>query len=424
MDVMRIPAGVHSIAFDLLTPANFGGEQPTAACDRPVALDPWTGLPYIPNTALKGVIAGRFGNVRDGAGRWVASRIQRFGKPDDIDGESFEQGTPSPVVFGDGLLVSFPVLGRTGRMVHVFPVSTLARLSRFDDSLVGSYREFAKIDAMRREHRLVVTGSASPDEIALPLTSVSAEVDLTPLTALVGSNVSPFLLAGSAAARRLWDLGSEDRTLTRLEGESKQVESGSLRRCQLIPPGSVFVSLVTNIQKEIDLGGLRHLQVGAWESTGAGFLRTRFVSSAREANRVPLQRGPAPNMHSNGEILADAFRRVSALQGQPISSKMRTVVHELGPRLQSQGLAKTLSFCLAKAKLFQTDRKPEADAYKRLLQWLLPHGEDLQAEAILTAAVQWIVGRQAPDPQLETRWLWLRRYCEGLLKSDKKDSPA
>ncbi|MCK6683910.1 MAG: hypothetical protein L6R30_16030 [Thermoanaerobaculia bacterium] len=398
------------------TASNFGSESGSATIDRPVSLDVWRQLPFIPASALKGVIAGALGNVFEGGMLNQRRAIQNgFGSPDSGEGADFSPGVPSKVILGDGDLLAFPLLLGDGRRVLVFPASNV--------------RGFALLEGSGLAHppRLPDDAYAGTfDEGLVPgrpsqlYRDVSKEARRT-LEVLLGQSLPGFILAGASAASRLWLHAAEERTLTALDNDEKTVKGKSLRRCELVPPGTVFLSFVTvRAGPEIDWSTFSRVQLGAWEATGCGFTKLEAVELAAvppaQANST-VQRPPVQEPREEHVQMRLAFEAVSNAAARPEASKVRTILREFGPRVRTRGLTKALGFCLAKARPMTRKPSLESQAYCWFLGAVLAVRKDELFDAVSRIAG----GVDPAPPDIEERAVWLSKYSEALLPEREEE---
>lgn len=409
--------GESLLRITLRTGANFGAGEAPAPVDRPVALDAWTGLPYLPWSALKGVVAGEYGDVVDPAdGSLNGRRAAIFGSPDRPGEDGVRPGGPGRLRFGDGELLCFPLRLRTGRTATVFALDELVRLQRLGFGSGPSFR--SKIDESCWD------GAPAGEDLRPtpdPLSRRAMDVPVAELAALSGAAPRLPLYAAGGAAERFWQQAVERRTLTALA--NGRVVRGSLRRVELVPAGTTFVSLVTNAGPgPVDLEISHRLQVGAWEAIGAGFVSLEVVTAdhLRRPSEEPASRGAgdaaegAASTLAEHRIMTKVHAAVQELASRPEARNVRTIVRELGPRWQAQGLPRTLAFCAAKAVLGEAAAKTRE---RRAYRWVLAHllvGEEADREA-LAAEVRAIAGGKVEPVELEPRVRWLRRYAEVLL---------
>jgi hypothetical protein len=406
-----------------VTPANFGDSGGSATVDRPVALDAWDRLPYLPASALKGVLAGRFGNLGLPATAVDARRGKLFGTPDVTDAA----GKAGTLVFGDGELLCFPLRLASGQVVAVLIARTLFRLERWGVLTLPGLRQIQSLEAYEGE----LAASELPAPARWEDFGIGAPAREA-LAASLGATASPVLVAAPELAEQLWQRAVEERTQTAL-GEGRVVAAGSLRTVELIPPGTVFLSMVSNLGTEpADLGPATPLQVGAWEAVGCGFLHPEVWAAppAEELEIDPENPAPRPDRATarrpDYQVMARAFRAVEALREvSKVAAKARSAVYDLGPRLRIRGLEQTLAFCLAKAggeDKAVGRRGAERDAYRWLLAELFAAEEGEAFSTVRPRVVAAISGSASPPAELETTWLWLRRYCESLLEPEEADA--
>ncbi len=408
--ILAIPKGTTLLRLTAVTPLNAGSSSGGATLDRPLARDAWTGLPYLPFSSLKGVLAGRYGNVIDHTGSLNIERTGRFGAPDSAAGA----GRPGAFEVGDGELLTFPVRSRGGVLLHVAPLSTLRRLRSL--GLLPLEEALPQLGAPTD-----VLARCSPAALPAEVSAGSHPALGSILSGLAGKlglegDGSTLVLAREEAARRLFIAAAEVRTLTALANSAKLVTSGSLRQVELLPPESVLVSIVT-AARQVSLARAACLQVGAWESWGCGFLRaevgwargTRPASSSQSAAQGVVS--PRPD----AEVMVLAFS-VWAKVPENKRPPLRPLIRETGPRLKRLGLSATLAFSLAKAALAADNPTSGAKPHRWLLQALLGRELDLsradhrrslmeRAEAVIQGSLA------APDVLAWCRWL--ARFAEG-----------
>ena len=417
---LNVPAGHHFLRLAALTPANCGDTGGSAAVDRPIAVDAWSQLPYLPHSALKGVLAGRQGNVHLRGGGLNTRRTDLFGAPDENDAGT---GRAGDLVFGDGEVLAFPVLLRDGRRAMVAVAAALWRLARH-----GILPETTRRVEDERAYDGPVSRSELPP-LPEPLRTARFGIDSTALSALLGFR-GPVIVAAREAARDLRQVAVEERTLTAL-GNDRTVRSGSLRTIELIPSGTLFISLVSNLSgKETNLGAASPIQLGAWETTGCGYFSAAVLA-------LPPAGAPPSGEPSEGgdttaqpqprhEVMRTVFLAVRDLRDpkpRPEAARTRSAIFDLGPRLAQRGLAVTLAFCLAKtgggedAEASEDRVRTERVAYRFILRQLFAVG-DSEIHARVVAAIE--QGDSALPPDFHETRLWLRRYAETMLPKEKE----
>ena len=185
---LTLPTGHHLLRLLALTPANCGDTGGSAAIDRPVAVDAWSGLPYIPYSSLKGVLAGRLGNVHLPGGGLNTKRTDLFGAPDKDD---LNTGRAGDVIFGDAEALAFPVLLRNGRRATVAVASTLWRLAK--------HEILPAANLLRVEHEAAYEGPVALSELPpLPVRLKTARFgfDSRTLAPLLGPPAGSVIVAG------------------------------------------------------------------------------------------------------------------------------------------------------------------------------------------------------------------------------------
>jgi hypothetical protein len=314
-------------------------------------------------------------------------------------------------VLGDGDLLAFPLLLRSSKPVTVVVARTLFRLCHLGFlSLAG---------VLRVDREDAYQGCVPPEELPSGVRWRNLGIASSTLRSLTTGSSGCALLAAPKAAAVLWRTAVEERTQTALDRD-RSVRKASLRTVELIPPGTVFVSLVSNLDQEpIELEQVTPLQVGAWEASGCGFLRLELWQPALLSVKGGGAKRPAAGRWArpDHELMLRAHQEVAALADRPEASIARSALLDFGPRLRIRGLPRTLAFCLAKAAGADRPgrRRLEQQAYRWLLRVLLDLNEGDDTQAIHRRTVAAISGEDPPPAELEATWLWLRRYSEPLL---------
>jgi len=236
---------------------------------------------------------------------------------------------------------------------------------------------------------------------------------------------APILLVSDRVAAGLWHLAAEYRTLTALGLDSKVARQQSLRRVELIPDRSVFISLAGWLGATDETEELPpKLQLGAWENLGLGWLRLGLVEEfAPSGEERPLPAAAPMARIDDGRLIAGAWKAVSEISSSfeaRFQSAVKAAVANFGPRAQYSGLEAALAFELAKAKPLRLRPGVEHLAHRWVLGNLLELKGDFLAQNGASAVLhRWATESKfcegVPAPQRErilARWLWMRRYAE------------
>jgi hypothetical protein len=334
------------------------------------------------------------------------------------------KGKPGDLVFGDAEVLAFPILLQSGRRALVAAASTLWKLAPHGILPAADLRHVGD--------ELTWEGPVASAELPLlpePLRTGRFGIHAGLLASLLGFD-GPVLVAASQAAHLLWQAAVEERTLTAL-GEDRTVRDGSLRTIELVPAGTLFVSLASNLSgRDADLGPASPIQLGAWEGTGLGYFSAAVLNeppAASASSDEPSNGGGASASPSlRHEVMRTVFLAMEKLKSRPEAARARSAIFDLGPRLAQRGLAVTLAFCLAKAgggeesESSEERVRTERAAYRFILQQLFGTGPDVPHTALLEKVVAAIRdGESALPPDFEETRLWLRRYAESMLPKEK-----
>jgi CRISPR/Cas system CMR subunit Cmr4 (Cas7 group RAMP superfamily) len=427
---MRLPQGEHLLRLEVLTPANLGSAAGEAGLDRPTQKDAQSGLPFLPDSALKGVLAGFFGKTPLGEDDSPDDARERiFGSPDRTDAP----GSPANLVLGNGELLSFPLPAPDGTVVQVVPALAAGRVLRLDPAAGEVHRDALSLLAL-------LEGKPEPRAFAWPdLPDLPGSNGLAPLTdATARRGAAPLLahlqrylrgplpegdslaVVSSATARHLWWLAAERRALTALQAGEKTAASGSLRTIELIPHGTLFFSRVSCLE-EISRALPERFQVGAWESLGLGWVEMSRVEAAGGGEETAAPGGfrSGPRLPKETDVMIAMHHAVRRLRDEPegLQGAVKAAITNFGPRAQFSGIEAALAFELAKAKPVKSEPKTDAKAHRWLLSTLLGAGGEEPFDG--GALTSWL--REAPfetgepaarRPLLLTRWHWLRRFAE------------
>lgn len=434
---MRLEQGEQLVRLTAVTPAHLGSAEGEATLDRPTQKEAWSELPFVPDSALKGVLAGRFGDIPEEEGKVNARREQSFGSPDRAPLEGQERpGRPAPLVIGNGELLAFPVPCADGIPAWIFPASTLAwALCLAGEApqragLAGALHRIAESDLAWVWPRLPrFVGTVQPRisrEHSVERESPALQELLRRLAGPDLPAAGPLLIVPDDLARALWLQASERRTLVAMESGTRTVLPGAMRRVELIPAGTVFLSLVTCLDEAAGADVIAdRFQVGAWESLGLGWFEAVLVEGpAGEPGPRPAAAAQAVGeaQVSPARVMAQAHEAVERLRGQPESflRKLRSAVRKFGGRAQFGGLESALAFELAKAKPEQARPSEEARAHRWLLEALFtpepaPPPERGPSEPLRDWLATDPFAPRTLDAQrdlLLTRWHWLKRFLE------------
>lgn len=451
------------VRFEAVTPLHLGAAEGAGWLYRPTLADPASGLPLVPGSALKGVMAGRIGEASDDSESSSAAREGLYGSPD----RGANRGEPSKVVLGDACVLAFPVPTLAGGPAWVVPAAEVARYA-------GSGPAGAVPALQAEESRQVVgvledlvaggRGYESPGAVlglpALPPLSSAVRLRCADrpepaaeaaaerlLRRAIGTAVpsgTALILASPSAARALWELAAERRTQTALTPAVRTVKEGSLRRIELVPAGTVLLGRVTLLDgAHPELGAF---QVGAWEGAGLGWLRPSYLDLTAEAEcevlagRAPVSDAPEPP--PAGVELAGLVRgardAVLALTdaGRGVRIAARAAAYNFGPRARLQGLEAAVAFSLARAHPASSKPTSESRGHRWLLGALLGLGERLHEDSgervkRCRALEEWAAGEPfAPErfarrrEATMLRWLWLRRFIEADLETGDEETGA
>jgi CRISPR/Cas system CMR subunit Cmr4 (Cas7 group RAMP superfamily) len=431
---MRLSPGDQWLRLEAVGPANLGSDHGSAPVDRPTVRDALLDLPYVPDSVLKGVLAGRLGDIDEERPGRSATRERWFGSPDRPGAEGERQwGRPGSAVFGNAELVAFPLALRTGGQASIVPAPSFARLVYLDGGDATVLGLLARIDQAERAvvgwpGPVDLDSSSAPDWLQERSVEIRWPALASHLDRFLGRAAdagSPIVVASGALARRLWAEAAELRSLTALNAGTKTVTAGTLRTVELIPSGTIFAALVSWLEPDDGPELPEQIQVGAWEAQGFGFMTVGAVApAASRENRLPPPGGapeyPAPDEAAVMAAMHAAVGEIRPADRPELAAALRAAIASFGPRAQFSGLEAAVAFSLAKAKPAAAEPKVEAQAHRWLLRTVLGlAAEAPDAQAPSAALLSWVdtlpftPGRlPARKAEILARWGWLRRFAE------------
>jgi CRISPR/Cas system CMR subunit Cmr4 (Cas7 group RAMP superfamily) len=391
--------------------------------DRPTQLDAYLGLPFIPNSSLRGVWRNWWEVHKNDS--VPADTV--FGTRDDPEKPARAEPKPGKLIVGNGDLLTFPLLAETGERVWIFSLHHLCKYIELEKL----YKQTTDIRALAA----AIYGGAKEQRFALgvpklPLLNTPFQLKQINIPALqteiqalrhlldrwCGDWIPPsemLLVVDDDTASFLWQRAAEVRDLTALERNNKVAQAQSLRRVETIPEGSVFLSLVTWAGAESLDFGETAFQIGSGEGRGSGFCRmaTSAATSAPAAN-VPIQTEDLlSGRERDDETMAGicaAIEKIAREESAAFKKKLNAAIKDWGWRMKNEGAEAALAFAFAKAKISRPAKvSDEAKAYRQLLQLLLKTDEAVAESIRFNQEISPVVAAQ-----IMQRWLWLRKFSE------------
>ncbi len=429
---MNINVGNSFLRIKLLTPANFGSAGGRATMDSPTQVDVYTHLPYIPDSSLKGVLkcAFEFTNSK--------KLDEIFGTPD-INSEqdkilSSTHSSSGKLVVGNGELLAFPYLSENGERIWIFPMDNITKFIYLEklNNIHYNFDQLLKRFYMRDNFILLITSNSnSTINIDFDFTLLNCDDIGTELKALCKClknwcendipNTDPWLIANRKAAERFWHRSLEDRTLTALN-KQKSALGQSLRRIELVPEGSVFLSLVTWLDSTSLTFQFDSIQVGAWESLGLGFCKISNIlnHSSTPNNQRCASSNIVQNISlNNHQLMIGCHKKILQLANDNSASDYRAkiwpILNNFGIRVHLEGFEAALAFEFAKAKL-NSNSTPTAEI--KAHRWFLVNILNIKSSELKDCWRHWFSDsiNTLQKQQILLTWQWLKRYSEIILK--------
>ncbi|NLP09427.1 hypothetical protein GX408_03415 [bacterium] len=432
---MNIKNGNSFLRIQLLTPANFGAAGGKATLDSPTQVDVYTGLPYIPDSSLKGVFKSIFETNKHGDIEIV------FGSQDvnsdtviEFDGKNSmkSQYSSGKLIFGNGELLAFPFVISGGQRLWIFPMDNLIKFVELENLAATNHQMGSLFHGFytSHDHILIFGDPAKVKSLDFKFSSFNVinypnelkqfHTCLKRWCANAIPQDEPWLIVKADTALELWLRSAEYRTLTALN-ELKTALGQSLRRIELVPANTLFLSFLTWLEDKPFKLEMDAIQVGAYESLGLGFCNlsavedTLLIQDNQKTESIALER---TDVFSGHEIMVDCHRRIAEIaKDDNLGAKVRSIITSFGARVQREGIEVALGFEFAKAKIAIKPEGKEAIAHRWFISNLLEKKESELPNCWETWFANQINSKD--KEKLLLRWQWFRRYSEILIKKEE-----
>lgn len=433
----RIPIN-QLVKIQLLNNANFGSAAGKVTLDQPTQIDAYSGLPFIPNSSLRGVLR----NWWDFQPAQTIDSNTIFGTKDEKKENPYAPASeldhrPGNLIIGNGDVLAFPLLAENYQRCWIVPLETLCK-----------YIEIEKLNGKTIEMKEFIARFYRDEDkeglsLALPsLPRINASVEFEQI---VAENILPqinqvhnllhrwladwfpqketIIIVKKKAAEILWQQAAEVRDLTALDNH-KNAKPQSLRRIETIPEGSVFISLFTWMQNSALDFSDKVIQIGSSEGQAFGFCRMATVSDIEPeiGSIIPDGSGPYNARETSYDAMEKMYKVMSGFRerDKKFKDKLKTIIKDLGWRLKRDGFETTLAFALARAHPHKPEIKPDSDeaAYRWLLNILL---ENANSDLKKYAGEIWFKEKFSETEQnlVLQRWLWLRKFSDTELVGER-----
>jgi len=418
---MKISYEHQLLRIQLLDAANLGAASGKVTLDRPTQVNACDHLPFLPDSALKGV--------------WQAVwEVNNYPNRDAIFGR--EHDLAGNLIVGNGDLLAFPLLAANGERCWIFSGERLFKFL----ALEKLCRKSAGVKESDGVNKLLALICRPQSKAALGIPQIPAlnlPFALTPIDPAteMGDRLrgllkrwsgeglpltDTLLIVNAPIAKYLWNQAAEIRELTALN-EGKTALGQALRRVELIPAGSIFLSFVTWLEPQ-DLPVPDHVfQFGAWEGSGLGYCQLSIVEPTEFTLTASQPITPAVATPVDSTHMTEIYKKISELAKEPNAAykeKVRSAIGSFGWRLKTAGWEAALAFELAKARATSAEKKVEMRAHR----WFLAALFDIAEDQITEQCQTWFAaGVSASKKQaVMSRWLWLRKYSELELEKEVK----
>ena len=276
---------VKLLGIKAITSLHVGAGRGLGHIDLPVAREKTTNYPYLPGSALKGVLRDKYEGAPDFA---VA-----FG---DKKGDGSDETTAGSLIFADARLLALPIRSFFGTFAAVSCPTIIKRLYA-DLKAYGVKVDAPQIPSLKDAQIAVVTGSPLAQGKKVYLEDVDFEVFTSNVDKIAKDLAQRFENFGKAVVERfalvsddafafLCETGTEINAHIKISSETGIVQKGALWYQETLPPETFLYSFVfcdkvyDRSVKEQDLLESfckdDYLQFGGKASTGLGRCQCRF----------------------------------------------------------------------------------------------------------------------------------------------------
>ena len=231
-----------------VTPLHVGAGRGVGYIDLPIMREKITNWPFVPGSAVKGVLADNFGASDQNEREKDPDKVRAFGKAGD-------EGNSGSLVFTDARILCLPIRSFAGAFAWVTSPLCLARLARDNGD------ETAAPKNGKREEAIIVSKDSS---IALDGKVYLEELDFTALPSQEADawadRIASFVFGGDADWKKtfrdrfvivhddvfsfLCETGTEVAARVRIDDEKKTVARGALWYEESLPTETILAGLV------------------------------------------------------------------------------------------------------------------------------------------------------------------------------------
>lgn len=279
-----------------LSPLHVGAGRGVGYIDLPIMREKVTSWPFIPGSAVKGVLADHF-DASDPSERGKDPfKAMAFGTAGDV-------GNSGSLVFSDAHIVCIPVRSFTGAFAWVTSPLCLARLARDlgEDIPVPDVEKQGEALVVSENSKIVLDGKTYLEELDF---SACASTEADPWANCVAESVfgedpawmktfkERFAIVHDDVFSFLCETGTEVAARVRIQEETKTVAPGALWYEESLPTETILAGLVWcdkiyrgqgapvfSPSEMLDhfCGTFLHLQIGGKATVGKGLVRCVFV---------------------------------------------------------------------------------------------------------------------------------------------------